>query len=75
MPSDPHLVLWYHALSSPRGIRLTSTDRRLTIQRLYKARAERDDPAISDLSIVLSPANPDDFYIVKRDPNDPPREP
>ena len=63
---DPHLALWYSALSFPFGARYTSTDRRLTLAKLYAARAASGDSTLAALSIVLPPHSTDEFWIVKR---------
>ena len=55
----------YDALASEFGIILTTDDPIKLRARLYPLR--RDDPEFADLSILLSPTNPEtELWIVKR---------
>lgn len=59
---------WYNALRSERGVVIFSTEREKARQRLYAARAEAADPALEALSLVLSPTDPNEIWIVKKAP-------
>lgn len=72
--SDPSLTLWYAALADPRGVRVRSSNRKLTLSKLYQARAAAKDPDLDGLSLVPSPADPDEIWIVKRKPDGPQAE-
>lgn len=66
---DPNLTLWYAALTSPRGVKVRTTARATTLQKLYQARAAAKDPDLDGLSLVPSPADPNEIWIVKRNPD------
>lgn len=65
---NAYLLMWQAALSSPRGKRIHTTNRDLLKQRLYKARADAQDPELEQLSLVLPP-NRNELWIVKRSDN------
>jgi hypothetical protein len=48
----------YRALASPVGIVLSSDNVDLDIQKLHKARRASGDPALKDLTIMVSRSNP-----------------
>lgn len=63
----PLLELWFSALNEPVGIIVTSTNRPLLIQKLYKARAEYSDPEVlAGLSICTSPTTDTEIWIVHK---------
>lgn len=64
------LEYWYRALRSEAGICLRSADRAHTIQQLYKSRQEAMDPDLKHLSIVQSPTDPAELWIIKKAPTD-----
>ena len=67
-----YLEPWYRALRSSAGVcfRFSGGSLQLTLNKLYKARAESLDPALKTLSLVQSPTAPDEIWIVHReDPN------
>lgn len=55
---DTPLELWYRALREPIGIKVFTNDAQRLKMRLYKARAEADDPDLMQLMIQTSPLNP-----------------
>lgn len=57
---------WYQALRSPAGVCLRTDDFEATRQKLYKARREVLDPDLDGLSIVQSPTDSNELWIVKK---------
>ena len=57
---------WYNALRSDRGVVLRTTDREALRQKLYAARRDAADEALTPLSIVLSPTANDEVWIIKK---------
>ena len=56
----------YTALASPLGTILECNDVRALRQKLYVERLAADDPALACLSLVPSPLNPRQLWLVKR---------
>ena len=66
MPAEG-LEYWYQALgASGPGICIYASDRQRMVQKLYAARAEAKDPDLDSLSIVPSPTDDSNIWIVKR---------
>ena len=63
------LEFWYEALHSRYGIRLRikSGDRTAARDKLYAERRKAEDPALSKISIVVSPFSEDELWLVKKD--------
>jgi len=59
------LNLLYEALGSQFGVVLQCDNAEKVRQRLYKLRTEQGDPDLECLSIVQSPSNPSQLWIVK----------
>lgn len=59
------LEYWYQALESKFGIVVKTDNVSGTLQRLYKARKEANDPALSELHLRRSPVDPEAIWIVK----------
>lgn len=62
----PFLDLWYQALATPVGMAFTTNDRNALRQKLYAARAATGDPDLDKLSLVLSPTDENQIWIVKQ---------
>lgn len=60
---------WFAAYSSQFGIAIKVDNVTLAIQRLYRARAKEADPDLETLSIVRSPTDENEIWIIKRTPN------
>ena len=60
------LEYFYDALTSPRGIFLECEDRYALRQKLYAERRASDDVQLSAISLVFSPLNPRQLWLVKR---------
>lgn len=58
---------WYQALRSAHGIVLSSEDRERLRGKLYEARRDAADRDLECLGIVLSPTDPNELWIVKKD--------
>lgn len=56
---------WYAALHSSLGIKLTTTDPKRLIQQLYIARRKALDPDLQGISVIISPGNPNELWLVK----------
>jgi hypothetical protein len=65
---------WYAALRSPEGIVLRVSDFNAVRQKLYAARKEAMDPELDGLSLVQSPTDPNELWIVKKESADGPSE-
>jgi len=63
------LEAWYEALASKLGIVISVDDPQLFIQRMYKARKEAGDPQLDGLSILASPINPAEIWVLKNGKN------
>lgn len=59
------LLHWYEALRAEYGVIIQTDNPALTIQHLYAARRKSGDDALKGLSIVQSPTNPSELWIVK----------
>ena len=60
------LEFLYQALSASHGICVRSDDVPALQQRLYKVRREACDPALDVLSLVPSPTDSTELWIVKK---------
>lgn len=60
------LNLLYEALGTDLGVVILTNDAEKARQKLYKLRAEANDPDLESLSIVQSPTAPNQLWIVKR---------
>lgn len=58
----------YSALHSPLGIVIQTDNAERTRQKLYRARRELMNPELDKLSLVISPTDPSQLWIVKNDP-------
>jgi hypothetical protein len=56
----------YNALNSRYGIILECDDRHALQKRLYKERDAAEDPELSVISLVFSPLNPRQLWLVKK---------
>lgn len=56
---------WYLALTKPVGLSISTNDRGLLQQQLYRCRAEANDEKLAELSIIL-PNNQKELWIVWR---------
>lgn len=68
-PPISHLELWYRALAATHGIIVVTSDRDALRQRLYAARRAAGDPDLDALSLVLSPTDDSQLWIIKRSSN------
>lgn len=59
------LLHWYEALRAEYGVIIQTDNPALTIQHLYTARRKADDAELQGLSIVQSPTNPSELWIIK----------
>lgn len=57
--------LLYQALAAQFGIVVSSSDRELDRQRLYKARADAMDTELEVLQVRIAPDDPNHLWIVK----------
>lgn len=64
---DDLLTHWYTALREPIGLCLRTNDRNLLRQRLYAIRARAKDEALEKLSIIFSPNEEDQLWIIKNE--------
>lgn len=64
------LEYWYQAAGEKYGIVLVTDNVQLTLQRLYAARKEANDPELFKLHIKRSPVDEDALWIVKNEFND-----
>jgi hypothetical protein len=60
------LEYWYRALAEPSGIILVTNDRDGLRQALYRARRSANDPDLDGLSLVLSPTDDNQLWIIKK---------
>lgn len=64
--SGVSLNLFYEALGSQHGVIIQCEGDAVKVrQKLYKLRADHGDPDLEILSIVQSPTNPSQLWIVK----------
>lgn len=61
---DP-LEALYRALGAKVGVVINTDNPRLFRDKLYEARRKADDPDLHGLSIVVSPRNPNELWILK----------
>jgi hypothetical protein len=59
------LEFWYRALAADSGIILVTSDRDALRQRLYAARRASGDADLDGLSLVLSPTDDNQLWIIK----------
>lgn len=59
------LLHWYEALRAEYGVIIQTDNPALTIQHLYAARRKAGDAELQGLSIVQSPTNPSELWIIK----------
>jgi hypothetical protein len=64
----PHINQLYEALGSQHGVAVLTSDPVKARQRFYALRKEANDPDLESLSIVQSPTNPLELWIIKRSP-------
>lgn len=64
------IELWLTALASQCGVIIETDDVALITQRLYAARRKALDSDLDALSVVRSPTNPNQLWIVKRGPRE-----
>lgn len=67
---DDLLTHWYTALREPIGLCLRTNDRNLLRQRLYAVRVKAKDEALEKLSIIFSPSEEDQLWIMRNSAND-----
>lgn len=60
-----YIDFWYSALATDLGVVLWTDNPETLKQRLYAARRESMDETLNCLSIVTSPTNPEQLWIVK----------
>lgn len=60
------LELWYRALAEPIGVILVTNDRDVLRQALYRARRASGDADLDGLSLVLSPTDDNQLWIIKK---------
>lgn len=60
-----HQELLYQALSARIGIVIHSADPEMTRMRLYKARADSQDPALAVLQFRLAPLSKNELWIIR----------
>ena len=61
------IALLYNALHSPFGIILQTDDLERVKARFYSTRAKLNDPKLDCLSLVQSPTDPSQLWIVKKE--------
>lgn len=66
MDRSPKLELWYEALASEFGLILSVSDPEFVRQKLYALRAKSGDADLESISLVVSPTNPQELWMVKR---------
>ena len=60
------LEIWEAALRCEVGIAVSTDNRKILQQHLYRARAEANDPRFEQLVIIL-PENEDELWLVHKD--------
>jgi hypothetical protein len=63
---EPVINYWYMALSSPLGIEILCSDIESVRSRLYQARREVKDSDLDQISVCLSPFDPEKLWMVKK---------
>jgi hypothetical protein len=58
MTDSDWLEIWYVAISKPLGVVVTTPDIAIAKAKLYKARANAQDPSLMGVQIRTSPASP-----------------
>ena len=58
--------LWYAALASECGVIIRTDDPAFTKQKLYAIRKGLRDPDLESISIMTSPNDPNELWLVKR---------
>jgi len=58
MDQSSWLEIWYVALSKPIGVVVSTPDIAICKAKLYKARAEAQDPSLMSIQIRTSPDKP-----------------
>jgi len=61
------IALLYNALHSPFGVILQTDDPERAKARFYSTRAKLNDPKLDCLSLVQSPTDPSQLWIVKKE--------
>ena len=64
------IALLYNALHSPFGIVFQTNDPERAKARFYSTRAKLADPKLDCLSLVQSPTDPSQLWIVKKESKD-----
>lgn len=63
---EPILNHWYRALHSEEGVELVCSDPNKVMSRLYKARSDAKDDDLKQVSICISPFDPNKLWLVRR---------
>ena len=63
--SSAFLDLWYAALAAELGICVATTNRDILRQKLYAARKAANDPDLDSLSLILSPTDDSQIWIIR----------
>jgi hypothetical protein len=58
--------LWYAALASECGVAILTDDPAFLKQKLYAIRKGLSDPDLESISIMTSPTDPNEIWLVKR---------
>lgn len=58
--------MFYEALGSDVGVVIDTNDPEKVRQKLYSLRREAQDPALDCISIVASPSNPLQLWLIKK---------
>lgn len=61
-----YLHLWYAALNAEFGVVLETDNPDLLRQYLYRARKSVEDPELMNISVAISPAEPNQVWLIKR---------
>jgi len=64
-PVSPEI--WYAALAAKSGIIIQTNDPALCKQKLYALRKALDDPDLASISIMTSPHNENELWLVKKE--------
>jgi len=62
--------IWYEALASQCGTRFLTDDVAYTKQKLYAIRKSLKDPDLGGITIMTSPRDPNEIWLVKGDKDD-----
>lgn len=64
------LEYWYQALRAKYGIVIRCFPNREKVKnKLYRVRAEADDPELKGIAIVTSPTTNNELWLIKRKPD------